>query len=49
MLADELRILVRRYCTDPEYGFSIEETMRICLVASASWEELKEWREFAGE
>lgn len=48
-LADELRILVRRYRRDSEYGFSIEEAMRMCLVASASREDLVEWRRFAGE
>jgi len=48
-LADELRILVRRYQRDPEYGFAIEEAMRICLVASAGREDLMEWRQFAGE
>ena len=48
-LADELRILVRRYRHDPQFGFYIQEAMRICLVASASRESLLEWREFAGE
>jgi len=48
-LADELRILVRRYRRDSEYGFSIEESIRMCLVASASREDLMEWRMFAGE
>lgn len=48
-LADELRILVRRYRRDAQYGFSIEEAMRICLAASASREDLMNWREFAGD
>lgn len=48
-LADELRILVRRYRYDAQYGFSTEEAMRICLVASASCEDLMKWREYAGE
>lgn len=48
-LADELRILVRRYRRDSEYGFSIEEAMRICLVACAGREDLMDWRQFAGE
>jgi hypothetical protein len=48
-LADELRILVRRYRHDSEYGFSIEESMKMCLVASAGREDLMEWRQFAGE
>ncbi len=48
-LADELRILVRRYRRDSQYGFSVEETMRISLVASASREDIMEWRGFAGD
>jgi len=48
-LADELRILVRRYRHDSQYGFSIEDAMRMSLVASAAREDLMEWREFAGE
>ena len=48
-LADELRILVRRYRRDSQYSFSIEEAMRMCLVASAAREDLLEWRRFAGE
>jgi len=48
-LADELRILVRRYRCDSEYGFSIVEAMQLCLVASASRKDLIEWRQFAGE
>jgi hypothetical protein len=49
MLADELRILVRRYRRDAQYGLSIEEATRICLVASASRKELIDWREIAGD
>ncbi len=49
VLADELRILLRRYRRDAQYGLSIEEAMRICLVASASREDLNDWREFAGD
>lgn len=48
-LADELRILVRRYRRDSQYGFSVEEAMRISLVASAAREDLMEWRGFAGD
>ena len=48
-LADELRILVRRYRQDSQYGFTIEEAMRMCLVASAAQEDLMEWRGFVGE
>jgi hypothetical protein len=48
-LADELRILVRRYRRDSQYSFSVEEAMRIFLVASAAREDLMEWRKFAGD
>jgi hypothetical protein len=48
-LADELRILVRRYRRDAQYALSIEEAMRICLVAAASRTDLNDWREFAGD
>jgi hypothetical protein len=47
-LADELRILVRRYRHDSQYGISVEEAMRMSLVASAARKDLMEWREFAG-
>jgi hypothetical protein len=47
-LADELRILVRRYRRDTEYALSIKEAIQICLVASASRAELNEWRECVG-
>jgi hypothetical protein len=48
-LADELRILVRRYQRDSQYGFSVENAMKIFLVASAAREELMEWRGFVGD
>lgn len=48
-LADELRILVRRYRQDSQYGLSIEEVMRICLAASAARKDLIEWRDFVGD
>ena len=48
-LADELRILVRRYRRDPEYALSLEEAMRIGVVAAASHPDLKDWTAFAGD
>ena len=45
MLADELRILVRKYRRDAEYVLSIQESINICLVAAASHSELSEWTE----
>ncbi|MGA1869029.1 MAG: hypothetical protein ACMUJM_10835 [bacterium] len=47
-LADELQILLRRYRRDPEYTLSLEEAMRIGLVAAASRPDLKDWRRFVG-
>jgi len=46
--ADELHILIRRYRRDPQYALSVEEIMRICLVASASCADLTEWSENVG-
>ena len=48
-LPDELRILVRRYRRDTEYALSIDEALRICLVAAASRSDLNAWREFVGD
>ena len=48
-LADELRILVRRYRRDAEYVLSLKEAMRIGLVAAASHPDLKNWRTFFGD
>ncbi|MEQ9488734.1 MAG: hypothetical protein RIM72_07050 [Alphaproteobacteria bacterium] len=48
-LADELRILVRRYRRDTQFALSIDEALRICLVASASRSDLKDWRESVGD
>ena len=49
VLADELRILVRRYRRDSQYALSIGEDMTICLVAAASHADLDNWREFVGD
>ena len=48
-LADELRILVRKYRRDAKYELSIQESIKICLVAAASHSELSEWIEFVGD
>lgn len=48
-LTDELRILVRRYRRDSQFGFSVEDAMRISLVASASRKDIMEWRSVAGD
>ena len=48
-LADELRILVRKYKHDAQYDFSIEEELSLCLRAAASRADLTEWRNFVGE
>jgi len=48
-LADELRIIVRRYRCDAQYALSIEEVMRICLVAASCRAGLNDWRDFVGD
>lgn len=48
-LADELRILVRRYRRDAQYSLSAQEAMRIYLVAAAARSELAEWSKYVGE
>ena len=48
-LADELRILMRRYRRDSQYGFSVDEELQIFLTAAASRTGLTEWRDFVGE
>lgn len=48
-LADELRILVRRYLQDAQYTVSIEEAVRVCLMAGASRIDLNDWRDFVGQ
>ena len=48
-LADELRILVRRYRHDAKYTLSIQEVIKFCLVAAASRSDLSEWTEFVGD
>lgn len=45
LLADELRILVRKYVQDIE----IEESIMICLVAASSHKEINDWRDFVGD
>ena len=49
MLADELRILARRYRRDPQYRLLIREDIRICLVAAASRADLNDWRDYVGD
>lgn len=48
-LADEVRIIVRKYRHDAEFPLSIREAMEICLVAAASREDINEWTEFVGD
>lgn len=48
-MSEKLRILVRRYRHDLQYRLSIEEVLRICIAASASYEDLDKWRDFLGE
>ena len=48
-LADELRILVRKYKHDAEFSLSIREAVEICLVAAASRTDFSEWCKFIGD
>jgi hypothetical protein len=48
-LSEELRIIMRIYRRDPQYSLTIEETMRLCLIAAASHVDLNDWRAFAGD
>ena len=48
-LADELRILVRKYRGDAQYPLSIEENLRICLAAAASRADLEDWMVYVGD
>lgn len=49
LLADELRILARRYRYDSQFPLSVEEVIRICLMSSASVVDLIEWRDYVGD
>mgnify|MGYP003124910028 FL=1 len=48
-LADELRIVVRRYRQDTQNKLSINHAIQICLVSGASRPDLSEWRTFVGD
>lgn len=48
-LADETRILLRRYLHEPQYKISVEEAFRLGLIAAASREDVREWANFIGD
>lgn len=48
-LADQLRIVTRRYRYHPEHRVSVREALIICMIAAASRSEFAEWRAFLGE
>ena len=48
-LADEIRILVRKCSQDDQYELSVEEILRISLVAAASRQVQNDWIHFVGE
>jgi len=48
-LADQLRVLVRKYRRDPIFALTIDEAIGICLRASASRVDQLEWCSFLGE
>lgn len=48
-LADELRILVRKYRHDAQYPVPVVEDVKICLMAAASRTSPDEWRAFVSD
>jgi hypothetical protein len=48
-LADELQLLIRRYRHDAQYSLSINEDIRICLVAAACNINLIAWSNYVGK
>ena len=48
-LADELRIIARRYRSDAQYPIPTGRETMVCLLAAASRESLKDWTEFIGD
>ena len=48
-LADELRILVRKYRHDVQYPVQVAEDVQICLMAAASRTSKDEWRTFVSD
>ena len=48
-LANDVRILVRRYRSDSQFCLSMDEALSALLMASASHEALGQWRECVGE
>ena len=49
VLADELRVLVRRYRHETQFPITIDEMITIYLVAAASRSEFEDWKIFVGE
>ncbi len=47
-LADELRIIARRYRSDVQYPVPAGSEIMICLLAAASRASLEDWTEFVG-
>lgn len=48
-LADEIRFLVRKCRHNDQYRLSVEEILRVFLVAAASREDKNDWIHFVGE
>ena len=48
-LADELRILLRRYLLDPQFEISTVDSIRMVLIAAAAREDFEEWKLFVGD
>ena len=48
-LASDVRILVRRYRSNSQYDITLDEAVKMLLVASASHEDIVQWRNNVGE
>lgn len=48
-LADELRIIDRKYRRDQQFLLSVDESMLLCLASSSSRSELIDWCDFVGQ
>jgi hypothetical protein len=48
-LAQEVRILLRKYRRDPGFAIAAEYSVRILLIAAAAYSGLQDWLRFVGE
>lgn len=48
-LADEIRVLVRRYRHDTQFTLSVDDAFRIVLFAAGAYADVLEWAGFVGD